>query len=269
MKKFVFLIVHICCMLAVSTVQAKTGSYTFFWDGLADPSTVITVTAKAEDGSAYNEAFVVGGQTSEQTRNTIMTDLQSAGWNVTANGPNGIIITGHGSPNSPVSEVDIHDTRIMVVSKADGNVTINGTTPGARNIGFSFDSPDAGMISPGFLTLELNTYVLTAQLAPGDNPLLAAQKIHAALISAGFNVSLAGNTVNLDWDDPVNFNLLGEDIHINLYNLESESGPHMKLILPDSIQQSIPTLSQWGLIILASLLLITASFFILKRGSVV
>ncbi|HRY33193.1 MAG TPA: IPTL-CTERM sorting domain-containing protein [Bacteroidales bacterium] len=264
MKKYLFPIVLACCMFIMNTVQAKTGSYTFFWEGTADPAAEIQVTAKAQDGTTYNETFVVGGQTAEQTRNTIITDLQSAGWNVANNGSNGIIITGHGT--SPVEEIDIHDTRIMVVSKCDGNVNIVSTNPGNRTFSFFFDDPAAGLLAPGIITLELNDIIVSAPLAPGDGPLPAAQKLHLALSSAGYVVNLNGNTVSLDWDDPVNFNLIGDQVHIDLYNLDSESGPHLKLILPDTTeQQSIPTLSEWGLIILAALLLMTASFYLLKR----
>ncbi len=276
--------------------SAKIGSYTFQVGGTADAGSKVRITAKAEDGTTYDQTFQVGGQTRTQIRDTIALDLTLAGWriNIPNGDPNGMNITGHTTPPpgnvfSPISQVDAGSTGDATLSATvDGNVTTSEAVPGDKKFKFICALPGADETNPGTVVISLNNITAEAVLSAGDTPTQAATKIAAALSNENLAVTLEGAEVILDWEDPSNEQLLGDEVHIDFGLEDAAGGPHVILELPDCDLcplcgdgvcegedcescpddcgpcEAIPTVSEWGLIIMA-LLALTAGTIVFGR----
>ncbi len=263
----VLLAVFLFINLMVTQVTAKTGSYTMVWNGVAPDGTVLNIKAVAEDGTTYDESLNVGGMTQEQAQALLLTDMQSAGWAVTANGTNGIIVTGHGTTNtSPISRIWASDDHEQSTVKPDGTVWIIEAPPSIpQEFEFSFGPPATALGFPGTLVANIGPLVLNIQLDPGDPPFMVAQKLEAAMTGAGLIVSRVDSTVVLNWSDPVNAALLPSPLHVDMGVYDAAAGPMLMIGLPDSQPTAIPTLTQWGLIILAFLFLTAGTWFIIRK----
>jgi hypothetical protein len=264
----------IALALTSSVLEAKTGSYTIEIMAGADPNSKIRVTAKAENGETYDQEFTIGGQNSEQTRNTIATDLTGDGWMVENNGTNGIIITGRvGSPTfSEIKQVDIGDNSDKIDTKVDGNATLAESKPGDKDFKFSFLSPDAHSSTPGTILCSINSIHLTPALASNDTPSQAAVKLRTAMTSAGLVTSLAGAEITLDWEVAANAALLGTGVHIDFGILNGAGGPHVQLELPppDVVlaqpPPQVPAASWWLGALTFITILALGSLVLLRRG---
>jgi hypothetical protein len=252
--------------LGLGLALAKTGSYTIDVGPNHDPNSKIRVTAKSEDGTTYDEEFTVGGQNSEQARNTIVDDLENAGWVVEKNGTNGIIVRGHVSsdPNSSlngIKEVDMGDNDPNINAKADGNCTVAEALPGDKNFKFAFFAPNAHGTTPGQLLCNINAITVTPALAANDTPAQVAQKLQSSLIAAGLVTSLSGTVVTLDMANPTNAAVLGSSVHVDLGVLNG-AGPHVQIGLPPTIPATgsgatrMPALQPWTEALLLLLLLL-------------
>jgi hypothetical protein len=246
---------------------AKTGSYTISYAGAAAAGTQIRVTAQAQDGTTYDQTFTFNGQNQTTARDTILTDLTGAGWSATANGADSIIITGRtpGNGSSPIKHVDIGDNKDTVTTTCDGNVTISEALPGAKDFKFSCLAPNADNAQPGSIRAVLNAITAQAALAAGDSPSIAAQKLATALTGQGLVVTLVGSEITLDWENATNAALLTSPLHLELSVPNGAGGPHVQLELPDIVVPPIPTVSEWGLIVMTLLLLIAATIIFARR----
>ena len=248
---------------------AKTGSYTitFVGTGTAPVGLQIRVTAKAQDGTTYDETFTFNGnETETQIREVILTDLTSGGWSASANGATGIIITGRtpGNGGSPIKQVDIGDNKGNVTTTCDGNVTISEALPGDKKFKFVCLAPNADNTQPGSIRVKLNAITAEAALSAGDSPSTAAQKLATALTGQGLVVTLVGSEVTLNWENMTNDGLLSSPLSIELDVPDGAGGPHVQLELP-SIVVPVPTVSEWGLIVLTLLLLTAATMVFARR----
>lgn len=266
--RILLLIVSLLFVLAVSEVQAKTGSYTIkFGSGttVAPTGTQVRVTAKAEDGTEYDQTFTFGGgETEEQMRNVIRTDLAGAGWDVQDNQTNGIIITGHGT--SPIKQVDIGDNQRKVDTNVDGNCTLAGCKPGDRNFRFVCSGPNADSTYPGTIAVKLNAINATAPLVAGDGSVEAAISLETGLTNAGFMVTRTDSVVTLDWEHLTNLAALGDLAEIDMELTGGQGGPHLTLEVPDvASPAAIPTMSSWGIVIGALALLVLATYMIARK----
>lgn len=250
------------CGFAVPQVQAKTGSYTFHVQGQKAPDgTIIRVTAKAEDGTSYDDEFDVSGNTEEQIRNMILSSLRDKHWIVEENGTNGILIKG--TKWSKIKEVDAGDNCEVVEAKGDGDVKVGEAKPGEKKITFSCALPNVDATNPGAIALNLNEIVVLAPLTPGDTPTDAASKLETALTEAGLMVTRDGAVITLDWENLTNSSLLGDSLHIDLGLADGAGGPHLTLGMPDV--GILPTVSEWGLIVMTLFLLIAGTIVIVRR----
>jgi len=296
-------------VLTSSETFAKTGSYTIAGPATlptGPPSTQIRITAKAENGTTYDQVHTVGGNTPEQARNIILTDLVNAGWVATANGTNGIIISGFnlgGGKWSDIKEVDIGDNKPLVDTSADGNITISEATPGDKKFKFLASLPNADAVNPGTIVLNLDTVVasvVSAPLAAGDTPAQAALKLQTALNTAGYVATLSGAEVTLDWNNATNASLLVSPVELVIGLQGGGAGPHLTMSLPDVIlgccfvapkaqlhitskancdgisgvwnsdpDVCVPTVSAWGVAVLMLLVLTAGTIVVMRRRAAV
>jgi hypothetical protein len=268
----------LACPLVGGLAEGKTGSFTIEILPGADPNSKIRVTAKAENGETYDSEvsgnFTVGGQDSEQTRNTIATDLTGDGWIVENNGSNGIIITGRvADPKfSEIKQVDIGDNSDKINTRVDGNCTLAEAKPGDKDFKFSFLAPNAHPSLPGTVLCNINSIHLTTALAANDSPSQAAVKLQAAMTSAGLVTSLAGADITLDWEVAANAALLGTGVHIDFGILNGAGGPHVQLelpppdVVPAQPPPQVPAASWWLGALTFITILALGSLVLLRRG---
>ncbi|HUV29860.1 MAG TPA: IPTL-CTERM sorting domain-containing protein [Acidobacteriota bacterium] len=249
--------------------EAKTGSYSLhFYGEVAPEGMTITVTAVSEDGTTYNVIHYVQGLTEEQARNLILTDLTDEGWEAEANGDNAINITGRTEPKDPISMVDIEDNQLDYDTYVDASFAVSEAIPGERIFEWVCALPNADVTDPGTLVLTLNEHTVTATLASGATPTEAATMLEDSLTSAGFVVTRVEDTVvALDWENATNAWLLSSPATITFGLEDGAAGPRVGLTLPDLAP--IPTLSEWGLIIFALLVLTVITVVVRQRRTVI
>jgi hypothetical protein len=199
---------------------------------------MIRVTAKAENEVTYDDSFSVGGMTPETARNLIMTDLTNSGWQVTANGTNGIIITGR-QAGSPIKHVDMGNNNLWVTSSPDGNCTTSEALPGDKKWKFAMAWPPTDPTNPGALAMTINSYHVFTNLPANAPPSLCAQLLMQSMMQAGFITTLQGDTVVLDWENPINQTMLGAQVYTTIEDQNSAGGPHVMIGIPTSLPQNL------------------------------
>lgn len=254
--------------LTPCTVSAtNVGSYTFKVKSPASANSKIRVTAKDQAGNTYDTTFTLGGQDEEQLRNTVFTSLQGDGWVVTKNGKNGIDITyGPLTPalrQTAIKQVDIGDNSVWITTNTDGNVTGGWADPGKKKFKFIAALPNADSTAPGTLVLALNDLTVSVPLSPGDSPTDAAAKLEAELTNADLVVTRSGSEVTLDWEDPANESMLTSPLDLWFGLEDGAGGPHITLEFPDVA--TIPTLTEWGMIIFCVLLFGWMAWVVVRR----
>jgi len=251
--------------LLTQDVEARSGDYKLDFKGGTAPSWMeIRVTAKAENGTTYDETFNVDGLTDEQARDLILTDLQGAGWTVSTTGTQTIIITRHGG--SEIKQVDIGDNHRGYKTSVSGNVNTSEANPGDKKFKFISALPNAHSHadSAGTLVLSLNSHNIHVALSVDDTPSQVASRLDIALTNAGFVVTRSVDTVILDWEDVTNADSLPvSPLNIEFGLEDGALGPHVAIMLPPP--HDVPTLSEWGLIIFALLILTLVTVVVVRH----
>ncbi len=258
-----------------TSAWGQTGSWTFHVDGTEAPAnTSIRITAKTEGeedaAKTYDQTHVVGGMTENQIRNLILLDMGNAGWQVTVDGNNGILIFGGGGKK--IKQVDGGGNTAKADVKMDGNVEFGHVEPGDKKFKFACSLPNADGSHPGMIRLDFNDeHTALAALDSNDTPEDASEKLETGLEAAGFVVERVGSEITLDWENPTNLALLGDEVDIDFVLEDGAGGPHLAIGLPDSRSQDVPvfifapTVSEWGLIVMTLLLLAAGTVVFARR----
>lgn len=224
--------------LIFNSVLGKTGSYTFrFTQPQAPVGTLVRITAKDAGGRTYDETFSVEGMTEEQARDLIKADLADANWIVENSGTNGIIIRR--GPLSDITQVDGGDNRTEVTVGLGGNVKIVEAIPGDKKFKFGCALPNSDNIEPGSLVVNINHHRIYTMLDPDATPEECAVKLEYKMTLIGFVVTRTETEVTLDWENPVNYGMIGDSVYIEMALENGASGPHIQLSLPQSIPPPI------------------------------
>ncbi|HRY33195.1 MAG TPA: IPTL-CTERM sorting domain-containing protein [Bacteroidales bacterium] len=269
--------------LNISLLFAQSAYYKFGWAGQAPDDAVIKITAMFSNGAVIDKDIPVGGLTVNEAAEIIYSGLQGHfDWNLVGgifpdDDPTDqnrmIIIYGLRTPDqfpifNPVKEVDISDNAALINTWCGGVVFKSQTKVGVPHV---FDlkllEPQPNSYMPGTLKLKLNELILSIVISASDSIETIASNLSAACISAGVIHQLNGNVISVDWDDPLNDSIMGEEVQIESGIEYGAGGPHIVIGIPELKDDiiNIPTLSQWGLIVMTSLLLLIGSLGILRK----
>jgi hypothetical protein len=249
-------------------IAGKTVRCVFIAPTGAAAGSWVRITGESEDANAFD--CVVSGPFADGTaiRNAIKAAFP-ANWQVYDIGTNGIMIEGFGAtmPYSRPKTVTCKDNQLGITVGIEAILNYADGQAGQRTFVFECDTPNASAASPGILELRINGSSATAALAANDTPPQAAAKLAAALTAKGYVAGVSGSSVTLDWEDPVNKGKLGQSVDI-LFGLNSgAAGPRLGINTPVT-RPVIPTLTEWGLIILAVLAIGAVIWTVVRRRRV-
>jgi hypothetical protein len=157
--------------------------------------------------------------------------------------PAGSSIVGVISANATLGTPDIASIAAgsnAAAAKAGFNITLGGnvtkTNIKANLIVMQIDSTnDADMNNPGQLVVDIDGGApIVANLQGGDTPDEEAELLANALGGAGFVTADVGDAVDIDWNNPTNSALLGNDAAI-LFGMQNSGGAYeLELDFPQS-----------------------------------
>jgi hypothetical protein len=157
--------------------------------------------------------------------------------------PAGSSIVGVISANATLGTPDIASIAAgsnAAAAKAGFNITLGGnvtkTNIKANLIVMQIDSTnDADMNNPGQLVVDIDGGApIVANLQGGDTPDEEAELLANALGGAGFVTADVGDAVDIDWNNPTNSALLGNNANI-LFGMQNSGGAYeLELDFPQS-----------------------------------
>ena len=249
-----------------------TASYTYeVAGGTAPANTSITTTAWTSDSASWASGQFYSGLTAQQIRDAVKSWFDARRMLTEAVGTNKLILLGAKDDGVyyPVLAVDVDDDKLEVTVALDLHAERNDGQPGNRKIIFRCRWINADAANPGTIQVQLNSLPLIgAALAGGDTPVQAATKLAAAFTAGGFVVSRDTTDVTLDWDNATNLSKLGSTLDAVYKLANGAGGPHLQLVLFPTTGV-IPTLTEWGLIILAVLAVGWVIWTVVRRRRVV
>lgn len=234
------------------------GSYNFFTQlpgGVTETDTTVKITAKAKDGTTFDQEFMFGpGTLPDAARDFVRTALAGAGWNVTNAGANGIIITGHGT--SPIKEVDsgAKNANAMLRGMRASTDASSGVMRGEATVGekykFAFLPLNPGstvLDSNGILTAILDGQAISTSVVAGQGPDSVAASLFAALSAASIPAELNGNEILFIMDGAGN-EILSTELILTAGGLESRITIPERTIVPEPSTLTLLTIGTLGLL---------------------
>jgi hypothetical protein len=211
-----------------------TGSYNAFTQapggkGPTETDTVVKITAKAKDGTTFDQEFTFGvGTLPDAARDTIRKSLAKNGWKVeNATEGNGITIMGHDT--SPITEVDsgAKNTDVNLRGLRVSTDASSGVKQGQATVGqdykFAFLPLNPGstvLDSNGRLIATLDGLVISTDVFAGQGPDAVAAALFAAFQKASVPAQLQGNEISFITDGQGN-EVLHTDLTLTAGGLES------------------------------------------------
>lgn len=199
------------------------GSWDFTVGGRIAAGDTVKVTAKAKDGSTFDQQ--INFTTSDDAafvRDTVLNDLQTAGWDAKAAGKSGISITGH--KGSEITEVNFGNKNGDIAAALDAS---DGVKQGQATVGekykFAFLPLDSGstvLTTNGTVTAVLNSTIISAAVFSGQDVNEVANDLFAAMLAASVQATLNGNEISFI-DDPSGAEVLETDLTLDAAGLES------------------------------------------------
>jgi hypothetical protein len=83
------------------------------------------------------------------------------------------------------------------------------------------------------LSFKLNDLGLSVDLEPGTTAPQVAAALEDILLTFGYDVSAAEGAVSLDWSNPANYDLLGQEVNLEIGVLNGAGGPHITVAVPE------------------------------------
>jgi len=163
--------------------------------GTTRAGTQLKVTAKAKDGTTYEQTFsLVEGASTQQVRDLVLASLTLNGWTVQASGNNIITITKHG--DSVIKEVNVGATQPQGTAESQSIFPTlggsDGVTRGQATVGekykFSFlplDGDTPALLTPGRVVTSLDGQQVSANVLAGQVPVQVAALLYNAMLAAG------------------------------------------------------------------------------------
>jgi hypothetical protein len=221
------------------------GSYNAFSqtpgaNGPTETDTVVKITAKAKDGTTFEDEFTFGaGTLPDAARDTIRKKLQKEGWDVENAGAQGITILGHGT--SPITEVDsgAKNDNPRLRGMRVGTDASSGVKRGQATVGqdykFAFLPLNPGstvLDSNGRLIATLDGLVISTDVFAGQGPGAVAAALFAAFQKASVPAQLQGNEISFLTDGQGN-EVLHTDLALTAGGLESRITIPERTIVPE------------------------------------
>jgi hypothetical protein len=188
------------------------GSYDFFIQGgnkFVQTATQIKITAKAKDGTTFEQTFDFGvGTDPDAARDFVKKALDKAGWNVDNLGAKGISILGT-KKGSPITEVDGggKPANPNVVGLFVSNDSTEGVKKGEAVVGEGYKftflplNPNSKSLDQnGTLTALLNGTSYSTPVKAGETASQLEQDLYSTLTKALVPASLANGQVAVAFD---------------------------------------------------------------------
>ena len=240
---YAVMVVGMFPLSSVAIAETPRGSYNFYVLSGAQSrvDTTIKITAKAKDGTTFEQEFSFGpGTMPDSARDTIRTALMSAGWVVANSGAAGIVILGHGA--SPVTEVDggnnankdTHDFSMYVSEDAQSGVKRGEATVG-ENYKFSFlpSAPGSTILtSDGTMVADIDGTPVDADVFAGQTPDQVALELYDAMIAESIPASLSGSDISFILDN-LGEEVLSTDLTLQAGGLESLISIPERAVVPE------------------------------------
>ncbi len=234
----------------------------------------IEFTVKAKNGKkTYTKSPAnVHGKTAAQVRDMVFDALDKKGWTVTKrDGTDGEKIVDITSffPDMFTGEVGVESAKGSankdLIVKKDCAAKKDEAKPEEDNSWrWFFEPPNADENYPGSVVLTINEWAVSTPLDPGDTPAQAAEKLATELSELGFIVDCIGGDVIMDWEDPTNYAMLGDEAYCVLY-IEDAEDEMMSGIEGPGTPAAIPTLTEWGVIIMCAVMAVGVVWFVVRQ----
>jgi hypothetical protein len=265
-KLLSFIFIFFFC-ISITQGQDDVGTITIKYKNpasTAKPTDSIRITAKDAGGHTIDKTVGVNGLTQAGAVGLISTLLTQSGWTSSINPgqDNNIMVFGHGTDK--ITSIDGGDNTTDIELVPDGHAKWSSVLPGDKRWHFVCYDPPAGLLG-GVIMCSLNAVDVMATILPGETPVQVATKLEDALTAAGVVVTRIGADITMDWADPVNAALFPNHLDVSIGIDDSDGGPHLQIVFPPWKNNIIPTLTQWGLIILGAGLLAIGSVYLYRR----